>query len=105
MHHAHTQGEIDTEEPHITGKTIQHPAQQGLLPCKARQLSVGTVTEVGQHQTEHPHHIMRQIREIKHPCGGHPKEDGDDRHGIGMDVETLAQQGYTQAHRTVKVNI
>ena len=42
---------------------------------------------------------------VEHDGSQHAKGDGDERYRIGMDVESLADEGDTEAYRTVKVNI
>ena len=46
-HQTETNGRIDGKEPDITGESIQNTSPASLLPRHTRQLSVGTIVEVG----------------------------------------------------------
>lgn len=50
VHQSETDRRINSKEPNITGKAIQHTSPLGFLPCKPCQLAVRTVIMVCPHQ-------------------------------------------------------
>ena len=97
--------QVDGDKPHITGKTIEHSTNKGLLTRDTCHLSVGRVTEVGEHQQQHTTDIRPEVCILEHPSSCHSQEDGEDGDNVGMDFELVPQQGKSQTYRTRKVDI
>ena len=42
--------QVDTHEPQVASKTIEHTSYQGFLACDTGHLTIGRIAEVGKHQ-------------------------------------------------------
>ena len=94
---AEDEGQIDSEKPHVARKSVEASADHGLLTRQARQLAVGGVAEVGQHQQHDAHEVVDRVRVVEHPSRGQAEEDGDDGDGVGMDAQSLPDEGEEEA--------
>ena len=94
---AEDEGQIDSEKPHVARKSVEASADHGLLTRQARQLAVRGVAEVGQHQQHDAHEVVERVRVVEHPSRGQAEEDGDDGDGVGMDAQSLPDEGEEEA--------
>ena len=104
-HHPKTQGCINAEEPHVTGKAVKHPAHECFLSRHPRQLPVSGITEVCEHQQHYTYDVMPYVCVVEHHGSAYAEKDRKYSNDIGMNTQPFPYQGKEESYRTRKPHI
>ena len=103
--HPHHDANIYGNEPQIARESVEHTTHECLLTRKTGQLSVGGVTEVGEHQQHNSPYIRLKVRVMEHPSCSHSKEYRQYSDGVGMHSQLLPHQCESQTDWSGKMHV